>query len=106
MTHLTAVASEEVWDATLDARTRPEHAMLDQQVKDEEHGGWFVLRLGKYVSAPLHSGDPSFDLNCRCRVTARVRYLQDEKTINAQYTYKEWKQEQDAFNAVPKDETG
>lgn len=97
---------EEVWDATLDARTRPEHAVLDQQVKDVEHGGWYVSRLGKYVPAPLHSGDPSFDLNCRCRVTARVRYLQDEKTSNAQYTYKEWKQEQDAFNAVPKDETG
>lgn len=68
---------EEVWDATLDARTRPEHAMLDQQVKDEEHGGWFVPRLGKYVPAPLHSGDPAFDLNCRCRVTARVKYLNE-----------------------------
>ncbi|MDD7201777.1 MAG: toxin glutamine deamidase domain-containing protein [Sphaerochaetaceae bacterium] len=58
------------------------------------------------IPVPLHSGDPSFDLNCRCRVTARVKCLQDEKTSNAQYTYKEWKQEQDAFNAVPKDETG
>lgn len=77
LTLLTAVASEEVWDATLDARTRPEHAMLDQQVKDEEHGGWYVPRLSKYVSAPLHSGDPSFDLNCRCRVTARVKYLNE-----------------------------
>lgn len=97
---------EEVWDATLDARTRPEHAMLDQQVKDEEHGGWFVPRLNKYVPAPLHSGDPAFDLNCRCRVTARVKYLQEGEAGNVQYTYKEWKQEQDAFNAVPKDETG
>lgn len=98
---------EEVWDATLDARTRPEHAMLDQQVKDEEHGGWYVPRLSKYVPAPLHSGDPAFDLNCRCRVTARVKYLQDQSSSWSGFIgYAGWRQMQKAFNAVPPDNTG
>lgn len=96
---------EVVWDATLDARTRPEHAALDQQVKDEAHGGWYVKRLGRYVSAPLHSGDPSFDINCRCRVTARVKYLKEGSAGEA-YTYKEWKEAQEAFDKVPADDTG
>lgn len=81
---------EEVWDATLDAKTRPEHAMLDQQVKDAEHGGWFVPRLNKYVPAPLHSGDPTFDLNCRCRVTARVKYLDGDAAKGKPQPYYEW----------------
>ena len=55
------------WDATLDGRTRPEHAALDGVPKNEEKGGWWVPRLNKWIAGPLQSGDPAFDINCRCR---------------------------------------
>lgn len=63
---------EMVWDATLDGKTRPEHGALDGQPRDEEKGGWDVPSIG-IVSAPLHSGVASFDINCRCRMRSQLK---------------------------------
>lgn len=57
----------EYWDAALDGRTRPAHGALDGRPKDDPEKGWLVPEIG-WVSAPLHSGVASFDINCRCRI--------------------------------------
>ena len=87
----------EMWDATLDGRTRPSHGALDGQYRDEVHGGWYVPELGRYVSGPGQSGVASFDINCRCRTTAhaegfppRERYRRGDGIVPYQ-TYTEWK---------------
>lgn len=61
---------EEVWDAALDGRTRPEHGALDGQVKQEE--GWYVPSIG-WVPAPIQSGVASFDIHCRCRIRGQIK---------------------------------
>ena len=95
---------EEIWDATLDGKTRPEHGELDGQAKDTEKGGWLVPNIG-IVTGPLQSGVASFDINCRCRVRGQVigypaekRAYRDKdgKTQVGKYeTYKEWKSKQE-----------
>ena len=85
---------EEIWDATLDGRTRPEHGALDGVAKQEQ--GWYVPSIG-WVSAPLHSGVASFDINCRCRIRAQVKGLPPKKRyvrgdgIRPYQTYDQWK---------------
>ena len=69
---------ETIWDATLDSRTRPAHAALDGRPKDNPEKGWFVPEIG-YVTAPLHSGVASFDINCRCRTRDQVKGFPPEK---------------------------
>ena len=90
----------EMWDATLDSRTRPSHAALDGQYMDEEHGGWYVPEIGKYVSGPGQSGVASFDINCRCRTTAHVRgfppkerYIRGKSAAEPYITYSDWMKE-------------
>lgn len=90
----------EMWDATLDSRTRPSHGALDGKYRDEEHGGWYVPELGRYVEGPGKSGVASFDINCRCRTTAHVRsfppsgrYIRGKGTDEPYITYSEWKRE-------------
>ena len=90
----------EMWDATLDSRTRPSHGALDGQYRDEEHGGWYVPELGRYVEGPGKSGVASFDINCRCRTSAHVRgfpptgrYIRDKSTDEPYITYSEWLKE-------------
>ncbi len=87
---------DEIWDATLDARTRPEHGHLDGKVKDEEHDGWHVPGIG-WVPGPMQSGVPEFDINCRCRVRPqikgygpKVRRVRDEGVVDYQ-TFDEWR---------------
>lgn len=94
---------DEIWDATLDGKTRPEHGELDGQAKDLEKGGWLVPSIG-IVTGPLQSGVASFDINCRCRVRGQVKGYpaekrayrdKDGKTQVGKYeTYKEWKAKQ------------
>ena len=99
----------EMWDATLDSRTRPSHGALDGQYRDEENGGWFVPELGRYVPGPGQSGVASFDINCRCRTTAHVkgfpptgRYVRGKGTDEPYITYSEWKRrlEEQALNGA------
>ncbi|WP_319758150.1 phage minor head protein [uncultured Sphaerochaeta sp.] len=90
---------EMIWDATLDGRTRPEHGALDGQARDEEKGGWEVPGIG-LVTAPLHSGVASFDINCRCRMRAQVKgYPPKERRtrgdgISPWISYSDWLEEQ------------
>jgi hypothetical protein len=63
----------ERWDATLDGDTRPEHQALDGVEKQEQ--GWYVPSIG-WVSGPLQSGVPSFDINCRCTVSGVIEGLE------------------------------
>lgn len=89
---------ETIWDATLDSRTRPAHGALDGKPKDDSEKGWNVPGIG-WVSAPLHSGVASFDINCRCRMRDQVkgyppkeRYVRGDG-IKPYQTYEEWKLE-------------
>ena len=89
------VEGAEIWDATLDGDTRPEHAALDQKKKDTEHDGWYAPGIG-WVAGPLQSGVPGFDINCRCSVRYEVegyapqlRRTRDQGLIPYQ-TYDEW----------------
>ncbi|WP_320130260.1 phage minor head protein [uncultured Sphaerochaeta sp.] len=84
-----------IWDATLDGRTRAAHAALDGQERNEAKGGWDVPGIG-VVSAPLHSGVASFDVNCRCRLRSQVkgyppgeRYIRGDG-ITAYQTFEQW----------------
>ncbi len=87
-----------IWDATLDSRTRPSHGALDGQYKNEEHNGWYVTELGRYVAGPGQSGVASFDINCRCRTHAHIkglppsaRYIRNRSTTEPYQSYTEWK---------------
>jgi SPP1 gp7 family putative phage head morphogenesis protein len=87
------VKVQRVWDATLDKATRPEHGELDGQIADEE--GMFHTAVG-LVEGPGLSGEPSFDINCRCSVRPqiegyepKVRRIRDEG-VQPYKTYSEW----------------
>jgi SPP1 gp7 family putative phage head morphogenesis protein len=58
-----------VWDATLDRKTRPEHAALDQVEANEDN--MFETEIG-LITGPGLSGVASFDINCRCVLTPKV----------------------------------
>lgn len=86
---------EEVWDATLDKGTRPEHGRMDGKKRDEE-GMFNSPDVGK-VAGPLQSGIASFDIHCRCRVRAQVagyppemRYTRGDGAI-PWVNYEDWK---------------
>lgn len=64
------VELEEIWDAALDSKTRPEHGALDGKAKQDK--GWYVPSIG-WVTAPLQSGVASFDINCRCRIRGQIK---------------------------------
>lgn len=90
------IALKRVWVATLDDRTRISHASLDGTVADED--GMFHTDVG-LVSGPGQSGDPGFDINCRCRVISeiegfepKVQRVRDEGVQPVQ-TYNEWAKE-------------
>jgi hypothetical protein len=87
------VGITEVWDATLDIRTRPEHAVLDGRQKDTPDGWNAAVGL---VPGPRRSGVASFDINCRCDVNPQVdgyaptvRRIRDEG-IQPYQTFSEW----------------
>ncbi len=60
---------KQVWDATLDNRTRPSHAEMDGQEADEN--GMFHTSWG-LVSGPGQEGPPEEVINCRCRITGKI----------------------------------
>jgi SPP1 gp7 family putative phage head morphogenesis protein len=86
----------EVWDATLDGRTRPTHAAMDGQKKNRETNK-FDGPGGENAEYP---GDPNLSagerINCRCRIAFEVdgyspqlRRTRAEGLIPYQ-TYSEW----------------
>lgn len=87
----------EVWDATLDGRTRPEHGEADGTVKDNATG-MFSVPWGD-VPGPRRSGIAGQDIQCRCDVNPQiegyapeVRRIRDEG-IQPYTTFKDWAQE-------------
>lgn len=59
------------WDATLDGKTRPEHAELDGQIRELDDN--FTV-AGYSGSLPGEFGDPYMDCNCRCQALQRARW--------------------------------
>ena len=81
----------DVWDATRDNRTRPEHGKLDGvPAKLDENGNrYWNTDVGR-VSGPLQSGVASFDIHCRCRVRGDVQGIDapEFKSPRARAAYK------------------
>jgi len=86
-----------IWDATLDASTRPAHAVLDgiPAETDGDGGHYWDTEVGQ-VSGPLQSGYAEFDINCRCRVRGEIadyapklRRIRDEG-IQPYVTFTDW----------------
>jgi uncharacterized protein with gpF-like domain len=93
------IKGREIWDATLDGKTRPSHQALDGEPRGED-GFWHVMHEGKMIktAGPLRSGKASFDINCRCRTRYEIegyepiiRRTRDQGII-PYTTYPEWKE--------------
>lgn len=67
------------WDATLDARTRPHHALLDGQIRDLDKP--FEVE-GRKAMHPSGFGIASEDIHCRCALLQRAKWALDEKELN------------------------
>ena len=85
---------EEYWDAALDDRTRAAHGRMDGKKKGSD--GMFDTPVGK-IPAPLTSGVPAFDINCRCRIRGQIpgyppqtRYVRGEGSV-PWVSYEDWK---------------
>ena len=85
-----------IWSATLDDRTRDRHQSLDGEPA-EDHGGELMWQSeGIWTRGPGLSGDPAFDINCRCSVRVEVEGLEPtvrrtrEGGIEPYMNYREW----------------
>ena len=85
---------EEYWDAALDDRTRAAHGRMDGKMRGPDE--MFDTPVGK-ISAPLTSGVPAFDINCRCRIRGQIpgyppetRYVRGEGLV-PWISYEDWK---------------
>ena len=87
------VQLSEIWDATLDSRTRPSHASADGTKMDNETGMFDVLGG---TPGPRRTGNASDDINCRCRSVAEVEgYSPELRNIRGEglqpyQTFKNW----------------
>lgn len=65
------------WDAALDGRTRPSHAMVDGEIRELDE---------KFSNGLMYPGDPSGSaaevINCRCTSDTRARWALDEEELN------------------------
>lgn len=66
------------WDATLDDRTRPDHALLDGQIREVDEpfevSGYQAMMPGQF-------GIASEDIHCRCVALQRARWALDEEEL-------------------------
>jgi hypothetical protein len=92
------VEVQDIWDATLDSRTRTDHGALDNVPAQVDSAGnrYWDTAVGR-VAGPTQSGVASFDINCRCRVTGgiegyepKLRRIRGEGVVPYQ-TYDQWK---------------
>lgn len=88
--------TEKVWNATLDQKTRDDHAGADGQVADED--GMFHLSSGAVGEGPGLMGNAADDCNCRCTSVIQVKgfepTMRKDNTTKANIssmTYSEWK---------------
>ncbi len=66
------------WDATLDGDTRPNHRMLDGQIRELDE----PFEVGGYTPMhPLDFGEASEDCGCRCKSLKRARWALDEDEL-------------------------
>lgn len=90
------VESVEVWDATLDGRTRPEHGRLDGQKAVRRKGEWVFQTAVGPVKGPRLSGVASFDINCRCTLYSVIEGYEPEarrirgEGVQPYKTFKQW----------------
>lgn len=89
-------SADKVWNATLDQKTRDDHAGADGQVADEE--GLFHLSSGAVGEGPGLMGNAADDCNCRCTAGIQIRGFEPTmrkdnttKTNISNMTYGEWK---------------
>ena len=66
------------WDATLDARTRPHHAMLDGQIRELDKP--FEVN-GRKAMYPSGFGIASEDIHCRCALLQRAKWALDDNEL-------------------------
>lgn len=66
------------WDATLDARTRPHHAMLDGQIRELDKP--FEVN-GRKAMYPSGFGIASEDIHCRCALLQRAKWALDDDEL-------------------------
>ena len=66
------------WDATLDARTRPHHAMLDGQIRELDKP--FEIE-GRKAMHPSGFGIASEDIHCRCALLQRAKWALDDDEL-------------------------
>lgn len=103
------VEGEHIWSATLDGKTRPDHAREDGQKRDEETG-LFTLADGSTIESPRIIGTGTAGLKqimrCRCRMlflpfgikpTKRLAKLEDGtwEEVNGDMTWEEWAKTQE-----------
>lgn len=66
------------WDATLDDRTRPDHALLDGQIREVDEpfevSGYQAMMPGQF-------GIASEDIHCRCVALQRARWALDDEEL-------------------------
>lgn len=64
------------WDASLDSRTRPSHAMVDGEIRELDE---------KFSNGLMFPGDPSGKasevVNCRCAMNQRAKWALDEDEL-------------------------
>lgn len=90
------------WDSTLDGKTRPNHRLLDGQVRELDEA--FEVS-GMKVNAPGHFGIAAEDCNCRCCLLQRARWALKEKvdpntgevTYEDKEPYQKWNNEDGGF---------
>lgn len=89
------------WDSTFDGKTRPEHRLLDGQIREIDEP--FIDSQGREAQAPHKFGVASMDVNCRCIVVERARWaVEGEEMPNKvdnvtgdlveAKNYREWKE--------------
>lgn len=99
------VEVKQIWDATLDGDTRPEHGALDGMEKQEQ--GWHVPGIG-WIQGPMQSGVASFDINCRCTVRGEIEGLEPtlrrtrEDGVVPYTNYSDWKKNMQANGGIYK----
>ena len=85
---------KEIWDATLDDRTRAGHAVGDGTIRNNETG-FFSMPWGE-VLGPSRSGIAEQDINERCRSVGEVEGYSSElqaerdKGLQPRQTFKQW----------------
>ncbi len=91
------VEVNEIWDATLDNRTRPDHASADGNIRNNETG-FFSVPWGESLG-PHRNGIAEQDIHCRCLSVGEVEGYSPElqaerdKGLQPRQTFNSWVKE-------------